>query len=77
MKAPALVARPPVIRDVSSREGAYALAKEIKERWAELGHIANCRVIESPGTQYGDAMYHVRTDMVGGLPRKMANKLAA
>jgi len=75
---PHFIGCPPAgVRDVSSREGAYTLAREIEKRWAKLGHMVKCRVVESPGTQFGEAMYHVRSDLVGGLPRKMANQLAA
>lgn len=77
MDVPALVASPPVIRDVLTRDGAYRLAKEIMKRWEALGHIVNCRVVEMPGAHGLSPYWSIRSDMVGGLPRKMANKLAA
>lgn len=64
--------------DLCSKNGAEELARMIKRKWAKLGYDVAVTVEPvSCRSDSGRAVYAVRSDMIGGVPRTRLNKAAA
>ena len=56
------------IPDHTSLAGAEALARRIRAYWRQRGHEVELRLITTSNGR--DTVAHIRSDMVGGLPRR-------
>ena len=70
------------IMDHVSRDGATALAEQIKAYWADRGYTVETTVettVEALQYRHGvDGIIHqVRSDMIGGLPKRQIVQKAA
>ena len=62
-----------VIPDHCTEAGARALARRIQQYWAERGYMPPVIRYESASDAWknnGSSFHFVRSDMVGGLPRR-------
>ena len=57
-----------VIPDHTSLAGAEALARRIRAYWRLRGHEIDIRLVTTSNGR--DTIAHIRSDMVGGLPRR-------
>ena len=56
------------IPDHTTRAGAEALARRIRAYWRQRGHEIEIRLVTTSNGR--DTVAHIRSDMVGGLPRR-------
>lgn len=56
--------------DTLSEAGAKALARTIERAWSNLGHAVAVRVVAVASSGREAPHFAVRSDLVGGLPRR-------
>ena len=56
------------IPDHTTLAGAQALARRIRAYWRQRGHEIEIRLVTTSNGR--DTVAHIRSDMVGGLPRR-------
>jgi hypothetical protein len=62
------------MNDFCSIEGANELAERIRRYWLQRGYVIKTAIMECGGYAGQAGAWCVRTDLVGGMPRKVLTR---